>query len=235
MKKTFFFVTILAVMVICMTACSNSNSKDNTDDTYTSTTLSTEEYIPSTTAPTTEEYVPEIPELSDNFINTALQFIDEYNTSLKSSENLAEEIILQSNNFKDNLYHYLNFYLIEKYGEEIQNFFGYSSYVNTVDVWIHTYQSGATTDCVSYNDQPAVLNNLDPIILSSGVLGDTYSDTHSLAEARIAAYVLLNMEPDEIESICITNNEGKYSYDFTFKNEAFKELSKEILQSLLEQ
>lgn len=223
--KKIIFTTLILIMMISMVACSNTDNTNGVD-------------IPmdvTITTPIEEEVIiPQLPELSDEFANTALQFIDEYSTPSKELENLAAEAIQQSNGFKDGLYTYLNYYLVEEHGEEIRQFFGYLyDEVYTVDVWIHNYEVGGDVGCVSYNGQDAVYNyDHNPLLLSAGVLGDTYPDNITLAEARIASYVLLQMDTEDVDCCIVTTNEGKKSYDFTFKNEAFKDLAREILQDL---
>lgn len=221
MKKLIFSAIVLVMIACSMVACSNQDANIPAD-----TVLAPEV----TTAPA----APELPELSDDFIETALQFIDEYSTPSKELENLAAEAIQQSNGFRDSLYDYLNYYLIKEYGEEIRQFFGDHQSVIVADVWVHNYQIGGSMDCVSYNGQDPVLNNRDPIILSAGVLGDTYPNNITLAEARISAYVLIHMDTSGIDCCISKNAEGMEFYDFTFANKAFKEAAKEILQSLLE-
>ena len=225
--KKLIFITIIVIMMTCMVACSNENSKnaDNGIDIPTDTVV----------IPTTEEVVvPKLPELSGTFIETALQFIDEYSTPSKELENLAAEAIQQSNGFKDSLYDYLNYYLIKEHGEEIRQFFGYvSDEVYNVDVWIHNYEVGGDVGCVSFNGQDAVYNyDHNPLLLSAGVLGDTYPDNITLAEARIASYVLLQMDTEDVDRCIVTSSEGKKFYDFTFENKAFEETAKEILQNI---
>lgn len=216
MKKMFFLAIIIATMA-CMVACSN------TPDT-----------LPTFTTTTTEPVVvePEIPSLTDNFIKTALQFIDEYPDG-QDIENLALTAIQQSNGLRDSLYNYLTFHLHKKYGEEIHQFFGNScDKVETVKVFIHNYEVGGEVGCVAFNGQEAVYNyDHNPIFLSAGVLGNTYPDNITLAEARIISYILIHMDIGDVDC-CITTIEGEKSYDFSFENEDLKAIAREILLSL---
>ena len=207
MKKIFFAIILILVMMISMVACNNSSTTENsTDVSFEAST----------------EATPKVPELSDTFNETALQFIEKYSTGTsKELENLAEEIILYSKGFRDDLYNYLNY--SEKSVEKIEN----------VEVWIHNYSNGGDIGCVSYDGQTPFFNyDHNPIILAAGVLGDKYPDNVTLAEARIAAYVLIHMDSEEVDCCIVTSESGERSYDFTFKNESFKEKSREILVNL---
>ena len=228
MKKLIFSMAIIAIMMGCMVACSN-------------TTPDTDSNVNITTSTTVVPDIPELPELSSTFIETALQFIDEYSSApSKNLENLAAEAIQQSNGYRDTLYTYLNWYLPENFGEEIYQFFGYTSdmeYIHNVyavDVWIHNYDVGGDVGCVSFNGQDATYNyEHDNIILSAGVVGKKYPDNVTLAEARIASYVLA-MSPEQVDCCIVTSPDGLKSYDFTFGNKSFKETAREILLDLLE-
>lgn len=230
MKKLIFLLAILVVMASCMVACSNDNNDSNGVNIPTDIPI---------TAPTEEEVcIPEPSEFSDNFIQTALQFIDEYSTPSKKLENLSAELIQQSDGFKDTVYTYLNCHLTEEYDEDIvrQSLgFGYEK-VETVKVYIHNYDVGGNVSCASFNGQSPFYNyEHDKFILSAGILGEKYPDNVTLAEARVASFILFHMSQDEVEAACIlTTPEGKKSYDFTFNNEAFKENAKEVLQNLIE-
>lgn len=228
--KKLIFTAIIVIIMVCMVACSkNENENTSGIDIPTDITIGTTEE--------TTVMAPKLPELSDEFIKTALQFIDEYSTPSKELENLAAEAIQQSKSdvLKDMLYAYLTYQIKEKYPENITQFLGYGcENIHTVSVWIHNYEVGGDVGCVSYNGQDAVYNyDHNPILLSAGVLGHKYPDNITLAEARIASYVLLQMDTEDVDC-CIVTSEGNKFYDFTFENEAFKETAKEILQNLCE-
>lgn len=221
MKKFFSLIAILAIMATCIVAC----NKD------------TEEDLPTPIITTeAEEKAIEVPMLSDTFIKTALQFIDEYSSPSKKLENLAFELIQQSGNYRDDFYSYLNDYLFRDYGEELHQSFGYNrDSVDTVKVFIHNYKSGGYEGCASFNGQEPTFNyNHDKFILAAGVLGKKYPDNISLAEARIVAFVLTQMSQEDVGCCILTDDEGLKSYDFTFENLGFKELSVEILQAFCE-
>lgn len=217
MKKIIFSVITFVIVVTCMVACSNTSSD-----------------LPAFTEPTEPVVELEIPVLSEEFIKNALQFVKEY-PSGKNLENLALFTIEESDGFKDKLYAYLNYYLTENFGEEIYQFFGYGcDTVDTVKVFIHNYKVGGHVGCVAFNSQtdPFFNYNHDKIILAASVLGKKYPDNVKLAEARIASYVLAHMKQDDVSCCIVTNPEGKKSYDFTFKNEAFRETAEGILRNL---
>lgn len=223
MKKLFFTLTM--VMMICMlfVACSNST---NDIVSTTNNDISQIEIV--------EETAP-LPTVSDEFIQNSLQFIDEFPNQSKKLEDLSFELIQQSSNYKDTLYSYLSDYIADNYSELWEQYFeNYNcDKVNTVQVWIHNYQVGNCVPCVTFNGQSAYYNyNHDPIFLSAGVLGKKYPDNITLAEARIASYVLLHMDIDDVDCCIKKSSDGKYSYDFTFQNDSFKEVAKKTLQNL---
>lgn len=224
MKKLIFLIITIAVVII-MVACNHDTpSTDNGVD------------IPTDTVVTTTTVAPKLPEFSGAFIKTALQFIDESPTPSKELENLAAEVINQSGSYRQDLYSYLNYHLSENYGEEIHQFFGYGyEEVSNVEVFIHNYQNGGDVGAVSFNGHEATYNyEHDNIILSAGVVGEKYPDNLSLAEARIASYVLTQMSPEQVDCCIVTSPDGLKSYDFTFGNKSFKETAREILLDLLE-
>jgi len=226
MKKIIFLVVIF-IMATCMVACSNNTPNDDNDVTTTTVPLADEEVT-----------VPDHSIDSNGFIKTALLFIDEYSTPSKKLENLSAELIQQSDVFRDTVYTYLNNHLIEEYDEDIvrQSLgFGYEK-VETVKVYIHNYDVGGNIGCASFNGQSPFYNyEHDKYMLAAGVIGEKYPDNVTLAEARVASFILFHMSQDDVEAACIiTNSEGKKSYDFTFNNEAFKETAKEVLQNLCE-
>ena len=227
--KKMFFTTAILIIALSMVSCSNDSTTETTayDDIPTHTFFAPDEK---------DVIVSEFPELSEDFIHTALQFIDEYSTPSNDFGNLATKAILQSNELMDKVYAYLNYQLIETHGEEIRQFFGddASGEVHDVNTWVHNYEVGGTMYCVSFNGGPAVISNNNPLFISAGVLGNTYPDNIALAEARIASYVLLHMDANEVNYCIRLTSEGKEFYDFTFKNEAFKEAAKEVLLNLLE-
>ena len=228
--KKIFLVAILAVMVTCMAACSNNNS--NSEEKGVNIPMD----VTITTSPEEEKIVPEISIPSDAFIKTALQFIDEYPNKSKELENMSAKLIQQSDELKDMVYTYLNYHLTQEYDEEviIQSLgFGYEK-VEHVKVFIHNYKPGGSIGCASFNNQDPFYNyDHDKFILAAGLLDEKYPDNLTLAEARIAAYILTLMSQDDVEDICIlTNIVGKKSYDFTFENKAFKEIAKKILTFL---
>lgn len=220
MKRLFFSVVILAIMATCIVGCNKTPDDDSNEPTVPVVTQTPE---------------VEIPMLSNTFIKTALQFIDEYSSLSKELENSALELISQSENYRGELYSYLNDYLFKEYGEEICHFFGYNcDSVDNVTVFIFNYNIGGNVGCVSFNGQEPTYNyNHDKFILAAGVLGKKYPDNVSLAEARIAAFVLTQMNQEDVNCCIVSDGEG-LSYDFTFENLAFKELSVEILQAFCE-
>lgn len=221
MKKIVFLLITVVAVIACIVACSTDSS---------TTVPSTS---PKASNISTSEPTPECPELSVDFVSTALKFVDNYSTPSKKLENLAAEVIQLSVGYGDKLYAYLNYRLAEEYGESLPQFFGYGcDTLKTVKVFIHNYKEGTNVGCVSYNGQDATYNyDHDTIILSAGILGEKYPDNVSLANARIAAYVLTQMNKEDVD-FCIVTNEGKSYYDFTFENEAFREIAKEVLHSL---
>ncbi len=223
MKKIIFLLITVVAVTACLVACNTDSSTTVPSTSTKASNISTSEAVPE----------PECPKLSVDFIKTALQFVDNYSTPSKKLENLATEVIQLSDGYGDKLYAYLNYRLTEKYGESLPQFLGYGcDTLNTVKVFIHNYKDGTNVGCVSYNEQDATYNyDHDTIILSAGILGEKYPDNVSLANARIASYVLTQMNKEDV-NCCIVTNKGKSSYDFTFENEAFREIAREILHSL---
>lgn len=223
MKKLFSIIMVV-IMVTCLAACGN-NTKGSNDITDTTITTITPEEI---------EEVPELPKLSKNFIETALQFIDEYPTPSKELENLAAEVIRLSDGYSDELYSYLTPYVLEKNGEVMKYFFGDHDKIYTVSVYIYNGTYGGYSGGMIINNGQDYLHNYshDKIILACGVLGEHYLDNIALAQARIAAYALTYMYQDEACSTIKCNSEGEFYYDFTFENETFKTLVKDTLEFL---
>lgn len=224
MKKIIFLLITVVAVTACLVACNTDSSTTVPSTSTKSSNISTSEAVPE----------PECPKLSKDFSKTALQFVNNYSThSDKELENLAAEVIQLSDGYGDKLYAYLNYRLAEEYGESLPQFLGYGcDTLKTVKVFIHNYKEGSNVGCVSYNGQDATYNyDHDTIILSAGILGEKYPDNVSLANARIASYVLTQMNKEDV-NCCIVTNEGKSSYDFTFENEAFREIAREILHSL---
>lgn len=231
MKKVFFLVTIIAVMVTCMVACSNnSKSEQEGVDIPMDVTI--------TVSPTEEEVVdvPKLPNLSREFIETALQFINEYQKSpSKKLENLAAEVIYMSAGYSNELYNnYLTPYVLKEHGEVMQYHFGYQAErIYTVSVYIHNYRYGGYVGGMVFNGQAPLYNyQHDKIILAAAILKEEYPDNISLAQARIAAYALTRMDKEKALSCLRENSEGEFYYDFTFENETFAGFVKETLAFL---
>lgn len=232
--KKFIFCAIVLVMVACMVACNNSVATEPTTETQTE--AATEIHTEATTEISTTTDAPTEPKLSSKFINTSLQFINEYSedNSTKKFGNLATEAILLSNDFRGELYGYLNnHYLPQTYSES--SFYMDGDGIKNIYVYIYNYRNGFFQEFWTFDDYEHSMGIPDSIIISCGILGKEYPDNIKLAVARIAAYVVLQMDMQDIEQCCIIQNEeGKYRYDFTFENEIFKEKAREILVSLLE-
>lgn len=226
MKKVLATIMMIFCLVLVSTACTNSsNTPDNPPSTTTGTTN-----IKWDTDTKTEPPTP--PELSTEFVNTALQYIDKYPAETQELLNLSAEVIRQSSDFKDNLFQYLNETTLESHKQSI----GYYSKIETVNVAIHNYEMGGDVGCVSFNGQEYVYNyNHDPLLLAAGVLSSKYPDNVTLAEARIASYVLLNMDENDVDCCIKKSSEGEYYYDFTLQNEDFANTSREILKGLCEE
>lgn len=223
MKRIFLLVIIFAIMT-CMVACNIIGTKNADDSSITTVTAST-----------TEVAVPKLPELSTEFVTAALQFIDEYSNGSDKLEELAAEVTQLSSNYQSQLYEFLNFYLIDKFGEDIRQYYGYNySSVQSVKVFIHNYDLGGYVGVVSFNGREPTYNyDHDVNILAAGVLAEAYPDNVSLAQSRIASYVLTKMNEDDVVNYCIvTETDGSKNYDFTFENSAFKERAKEILLNI---
>lgn len=229
MRKIFALMMIFC-LVLALAACTNnsSNADDATDTMSPTTGIANIKWDTDTK---TEPPTP--PELSTEFVDTALQYIDEYPAETQELLNLSAEVIRQSSDLKDNLFQYLNETTLESHKQSI----GYNySKIETVKVAIHNYELGGDVGCVSFNGQEYVYNyNHDPILLAAGVMSGKYPDNVTLAEARIASYVLLNMDIEYVDCCIKKSAEGKYYYDFTFQNEDFKKVSKETLQNLCEE
>lgn len=232
MKKVFFLITIIAVMVICMVACNNnSNEQEGVDIPTPGITI---------TVPTSEEEiadVPKLPNLSREFVETALQFINEYQTTSTSKklENLAAEVIYMSAGFSNEMYNnYLTPHVLKEHGEVMQHFFGYESErIYTVSVYIHNYRYGGYVGTMTFNGQEPIYNyQHDPIVLAAAILKEEYPDNLALAQARIAAFALTKMDREKALSCICENSEGKFYYDFTFENETFTGFVKETLAFL---
>lgn len=224
MKK---FILIGIIMMICtlLVACNNNASgmvltTDNTSQ--------VENVEGTTTSQTT----------SDIFIQKALQYIDEYPNQSKKLENLSAEIIQKSCGFKDMLYDYLNHFIADRcvdLCDQYLDVYG-NEEVHTVKVWIHNYEFGDYIGCVKVNNHDILYNyEHEPLFLSAGVLGKKYPDNITLAEARIASYVLLHMNASDVDCCIRKSSDEKYYYDFTFQNNSFKEMAKEILLNLSEE
>ncbi len=220
--KKFLCIVIVFISVTCMVACNKSTTVVELD---TVTDIHIISEVPSTVK------VPEVPKLSEEFDKSALQFLVEFPD--KNCENLAAEVIQLSDGYGDNLFSYLNYYLIQKYGEEIMQYFGKGNgSVKTVDVYIHNYDYGNVVGCMSFNNQDAVYNyDHDNVVLAASVI-KKYPDNLTLAKARITSYVLLQMSSEEIQKCCIVTSEGKESYNLNlFDNKAFYSKACEILES----
>lgn len=221
-------LAVIAFVIVCSVAAHYKNSKTIEPGNYA--TLST------ITTPSDNTTInPDIPEQSNEFIKTALLFINEYkNGSSTYLENLAKDVIEQSSNYKHDLYYYLYYYVVENYGEDYTKNFGYNcETINSVKVSIHNYNSGSNVGTVSFNGYKPIYNyDHDKIILAAGVLSESFSDNVALAEAEIASYVLTQINQKDIDC-CIITSGGTKSYDFTFENEAFSNAAIEILYSRL--
>lgn len=217
--KKFLALMMIFCLVLALVACTNSsNTPDNPPSTTSDSTTANIKWETETEPPTP-------PELSTEFVDTALQYIDKFPAETQELLNLSEEIIQQSSILREELFHYLN----ETMGDDTRR-------IVTVNVAIHNYELGGDVGCVSFNGQEYVYNyNHDPLLLAAGVLSNKYPDNISLAEARIAAYVLLNMDVKDADCCIQKTSDGKYYYDFTFQNKDFANTAREILQGLCEE
>lgn len=220
--KKFLCTVIVFISITCMVACNKST---------TAVELDTVADIPVNSDITTTVKVPAIPKLSDEFNESALQFLLEF--SNKNCENLAAEVIQLSDGYANDLFSYLNYYLVHKYGEEIKQYFGCGNdSVKTVDVFIHNYDSGNMVGCVSFNDHEAVYNYTHDNILLAASVTHKYPDNLTLAKARITSYVLLQMSCEEIQDCCIVTSGEKESYNLDlFNNKAFYTKACDVLES----
>lgn len=223
MKKIFFISIILMIFMLFVACNNNSNANDST-----TTDVSQIEVVEKTSEIRTESD-------TDIFIQKALQYIDEYPNQSKKLENLSAEIIQKSCGFKDMLYDYLNHFIADRcvdLCDQYLDVYG-NEEVHTVKVWIHNYKLGGCIGCVKVNNHDILYNyEHEPLFLSAGVLGKKYPDNITLAEARIASYVLLHMNASDVDCCIRKSSDEKYYYDFTFQNNSFKEMAKEILLNL---
>lgn len=220
MKK--FLAMMLVVLVLASTACASNTSNDSNNIDISKNAASLVEVETSV-----------LPQLPKEFIKTALQFIEEYPIENDNQLNRSIHLIHLSNNFRKEMFNYINSTLLP----DLKPFIGYGEdRIKSVNCWIHNYEHGGEAGCVSLNGQDAIGNlSHNPLLLSASVLTPEYPDNLSLAEARICAYVLLQMDVDDVAEHCIEKSaNGEYYYNITLKNESFKGVSKEILQSLLE-
>lgn len=220
MKKIFFISIILMIFMLFVACNNNSNANDSTTK-----DVSQLEIVEKTSEIRTESD-------TDIFVKTALQYIDEYPNKSKKLEHLSAEVIQQSSGFKDMLYTYLSHFIADNYIDVWEQYFEKYHYykVDNVHVWIHNYELGGSVPCVTFNGNDVYYNyNHEPIFLSAGVLGKKYPDNITLAEARIASFVLLHMNTYDVDCCIKESSSGTYYYDFTFQNNSFKELAKEIL------
>lgn len=210
MKKFFSIIIAIVVMATCMVACGKESD------------------IPAREITSTTEKAPELPKLSKDFIKTALQFMD------NPTEAMAREILYLSGSFKSELFQYLTPYVLEEHGDVMKYYFGpEADRIYTVSVYISNGEYGGYYGGMEFNAQEPLYNfKHDRFILAAGVLCKEYSDIISSAEARIAAFALTQMYPDEACSTIRSNDEGEFYYDFTFENETFKGLIRETLEFL---
>lgn len=239
--KKLIFTAVMAVLVLVLAACTTTGTTTvDTTDTTTTTTVDTTTVdtttttTDTTTTTTTTTVDTTVDSAAQSFIETALQFIEAYPSEGKEQLNRSIDLIHLSSSLRATVFKEVNSALLPKFSEKN---IGYgNTEIYSVKCWIHNFQLGGDAGCVSLNGEDATGNlSHDPTLLAASVLTPDYPDNVSLAEARISAYVLLQMDIDDVIENCIVKSaNGEFDYDLTLQNENFKEAAKEILQALLE-
>lgn len=205
--KKIFLIALVAIVLCMFSACKAKQSDSVPTDVEPIEEATT---VAAPTAPTFD---------SEKKFNGLFNYLEN-----PDSEDLALLVVQSTEGAKNYVFSLATEYITDLYREPF--------YIESVDCSIFNYDMGGTVGIVSFNGGEYGYNYTHQgCLLAASLLSKQYSDSVSLADARVSALALSKMTKSDVQAFCIEQNaDGEYFYNLSLrKNANLAKLAKTIL------